>query len=356
MATEPHQFEADTSVASEAEAQPETLPPTAVALAGKAKDLVAIRDTVVDAASVAAGLWFSYLFVLLYLLVAAGSVTHRDLLLQSPVRLPFLNVDLPLVGFFVLGPLLFLVVHAYVLLHFVLLAGKVGVFDTELRAQITDPEMRARLRRQLPSNIFVQFLAGPMETREGIVGLFLRLIAQVSLVVGPVALLVFVQLQFLPYHSEAVSWWQRIAVIIDLGLLWMLWPAIAHGKPITDAWRGTPRATVFCVAVASLIPILLTLSVATFPGEWLEGRFSVTQRPAEDSWRFNPAHLAFRLREALVAGAPDFAARKPTSLWSNRLVLPGLSVMDDAKYDTDAKLGAARKTTRCAGAISLEPS
>ena len=35
---------------------------------------------------------------------AVGSVTHRDLLFESPVKLPFLNVDLPLVGFFVLGP------------------------------------------------------------------------------------------------------------------------------------------------------------------------------------------------------------------------------------------------------------
>ncbi len=37
------------------------LPPTAEGLAGKAKDLVALRDAVVDAASVGAGLWFSYL-------------------------------------------------------------------------------------------------------------------------------------------------------------------------------------------------------------------------------------------------------------------------------------------------------
>jgi hypothetical protein len=34
----------------------------------------------------------------------------------------------PCAGFFVLGPLSFLIVHAYVLLHFVLLAG-VGDFD-----------------------------------------------------------------------------------------------------------------------------------------------------------------------------------------------------------------------------------
>jgi hypothetical protein len=57
---------------------------------------------------------------------AVGGLANRDVFLASPVKLPFLNVDLPLLGFFWLGPLIFLIVHAYVLLHFVLLAGKVG--------------------------------------------------------------------------------------------------------------------------------------------------------------------------------------------------------------------------------------
>jgi hypothetical protein len=59
--------------------------------------------------------------------------------LKDAVKLPFLNVDLPLVGFFVLRPLLFLIVHAYVLLHFVLLGSKVGAFHTELEAPAPAP-------------------------------------------------------------------------------------------------------------------------------------------------------------------------------------------------------------------------
>src|SRR3954464_4040732 len=108
-----------------AEGSGDELPDTAKKLAEEAKDLKALRTAVVDAAGVSAALWFSYLFVLLYLLIAAGSVKHRDLFLKNPVKLPFLSVDLPLVGFFWLGPALFVVMHAYVLLHFVLLAGKV---------------------------------------------------------------------------------------------------------------------------------------------------------------------------------------------------------------------------------------
>jgi hypothetical protein len=194
----------DVAAPSASAAEPQ-LPPTATTFAAKAKDLEALRNAVVDAASVGAGLWLSYLFVLFYLAIAVGSVTHRDLLFEKPVKLPFLNVDLPLVGFFVLGPVLLVVVHTYVLLHFALLAGKVGAFDAELRGQIDEDDLRTRLRRQLPSNTFVQILAGPRDVRTGIMGVLLRLIAWISLVAGPLALLVFFQLQFLPYHHEAIA-------------------------------------------------------------------------------------------------------------------------------------------------------
>jgi len=187
------------------------------ALAAKATGLDALRTAVVDAAGVGYGLWFSYLFVLLYFAIATGAVAHRDLLLENPVKLPFLNVELPLKAFFVLGPLIFLVVHTYVLLHFLLLAGKVGAFHAELQKQIPgDEEKRTQLRRQLPSNIFVQFLAGPHEVRTGIVGFLLKSIATITLVAGPIALLILFQLKFLPYHSEWITWWQRITVVADL--------------------------------------------------------------------------------------------------------------------------------------------
>src|SRR6516165_9038468 len=135
--------------------------PAAPALAAKADDLEALRAAVIDAAGVSLGLFVSYLFVLFYLLVAVGGVTHRDLFFESPVKLPFLNVDLPMKGFFSLGPALLLIVHTYVLVHFVMFADRVGVFDGQLQAQIDDPELRTRRRLQLPLNIFVQMLAGP---------------------------------------------------------------------------------------------------------------------------------------------------------------------------------------------------
>jgi hypothetical protein len=280
------------------------------AILDEATDLKALRTAVLDAAGVGAGLWFSYLFVLLYLLIAVGSVTHRDLFLEDPVKLPFLNVDLPLVGFFVLGPLLFLIVHAYVLLHFVLLGRKVHAFHAQLQAQISDADVRSRLRDQLPSNIFVQMLADPREVRHGVIGIMLQGIALISLVVGPLALLVFFQIQFLPYHPPwAIELWQRLAIVIDLVLLWILWSSISRGR-VTWIWRRdsrqgiivpaalvrlvsgllprtgspgntrrtawrllvrvAPRATVAAAALASVVPILLVFAISTVPDEWID--------------------------------------------------------------------------------------
>src|SRR5215208_5670233 len=117
--------------------------------AAKAKDLQALRDAVDQAATVSGALWITYVFVFLYLAIAAGAVTHKDLFFENPVKLPFLNVELPLIAFFALGPLLFLIVHAYTLLHFAMLAGKVGAFRAELEDQVGLHSDREGLRRQL---------------------------------------------------------------------------------------------------------------------------------------------------------------------------------------------------------------
>jgi Pentapeptide repeats (8 copies) len=302
--------------------------------AARAKDLGALRDAVVDAAGVGAGFWISYLFALFYFAIAAGAVTPPDLLLESPVKLPFLNVELPLEAFFVLGPLVFLIVHAYVLLHFAFLADKVAAFNTELEDQIGRDDAKAQLRRQLPSNIFVQSLAGPREVQTGTVRFLLWLIIGISLVAGPIALLILFQLQFLPYHSEWITSWQRIAVLIDLVLLWKLWPRIARG----DAARLRPsdfkRPTVQAWLLASSLPVLLVVTIATFPGEWLENLPAVRFIPTTWAAWTLPSVQAIQkagsgwatLHDLLVAGPVNYVTGRPQSLWSNVLVVTNFEI------------------------------
>ena len=107
------------------------LPP----IAAHATDLEAIKRSVEDAAAVSGGLWLSYLLALFYLAVAAGAVSHADLFLENPVKLPFLNIELQLKAFFLIAPLLFVVIHVYTLTYFVILSNKARWYHYELRQQ-----------------------------------------------------------------------------------------------------------------------------------------------------------------------------------------------------------------------------
>jgi Pentapeptide repeats (8 copies) len=179
-------------------------------------------------------------------------------------------------------------------------------------------------------------LAGSRDVRTGVLGFLLRLVAQISLVLAPIALLVFFELQFLPYHDEKITWWHRIAVAADIVLLWMLWPSIARGETAGLSWRDLRRGKIVALAFASLLPVLLVTTIATFPGEWLED--NLWKDGMDKPWRLASMH------KLLVAGDVDFAARKPTSFWSNRLVLPGFDAIDHTKFDSEAKIAAVSET------------
>lgn len=325
------------------EAGPATRADAEAEFGEKATDLDALQQAVADAAKVGSTLWLSYIFLLFFLLVAVGSVSHRDLLLASPVALPFLSVNLPLVAFFSIGPALFLVAHAYVLLHFVLLADKVGAFHRQLLAQVSRGETREQIRRQLPSDIFAQSLAGPRDIREGTIGFMLKMIAWISLVVGPLILLVLFQLQFLAYHDWAVTWWHRIAVAIDLVLLWRLWPSIAIGAITTPSLALLKRS--WGAALASLVPLVFVFTIATYPGEWLNGLPSIRIIPWKCSVAAPPTSIS--VHDLLIGGVCD--PRVAAAVWPNRLLLvnfdrhvsagtrPGQEAQPQARLDLSSR-------------------
>src|SRR3954471_8089998 len=59
-------------------------------MAVDAKDLGALEKALNDAAGKASVLWTTFVTFELYLAIAFGAVTHRDLFLEKPVKLPSL--------------------------------------------------------------------------------------------------------------------------------------------------------------------------------------------------------------------------------------------------------------------------
>ena len=235
------------------------------------KDVDELQRALNDSAGKASVLWTTFITFELYLVIAFGSVTHRNLFLEDPVKLPLFNVDLPLVGFFLVAPAILVIFHFYVFLQLLALARKARDYDAVLREAVPVAIDRQLLRQRLDSFLVLQFLAGPAEQRTGFGGLSLRLIAWITLVGGPVLILLQGQVTFLPYHGVGVTWLQRIAILIDLAVIWYFWNSI-RSEDTTILRRVPSIAWQLVGGVASIVIVIFSICLATFPGEFTNDR------------------------------------------------------------------------------------
>jgi uncharacterized protein YjbI with pentapeptide repeats len=256
-------------------------------------DVEALEKSLNDSATRVSTIWVSFLIFSLYLLTAATTLTHRQLFLAEPVKLPVLNIDLPLWGFFWLAPILFVIFHAYVLIQLILLARTAAAYDAavaKLTAQDNlSPEANASLRQRLANTLFAQILAGSPREREGWFGSLLKAMAWITLVIAPILILLTFQFMFLPYHSHLATWTHRLLILLEFVVAFQLWPLVlnpqrdfqwpnwrqrsiaARAKDLLGSSEGRQRAKglrqlVLPMAATALF-ILFSLSLATFPGE-----------------------------------------------------------------------------------------
>jgi hypothetical protein len=100
-------------------------------------DVAQLESAVNDSATRVSTIWISYLIVGLYLLIATGTTGHRQLFLGEPLKLPVLNIDLPLLWFYVLAPILFVLFHLYVLLQVLLLGRTAAAYNESLPSAVS---------------------------------------------------------------------------------------------------------------------------------------------------------------------------------------------------------------------------
>ncbi|WP_144299626.1 pentapeptide repeat-containing protein, partial [Elioraea rosea] len=214
--------------------------------------------------------WFFFITLMLLLAASVGTTTHRALLDAAPMRLPILNIDLPMLGYYAIAPTIFVVLHFYALLQVNALRGKVTEF-----VRAAEEEARAleaaghgaysaileRLVRPLDGFAVVQAIAAPRLHRRALAA---RVMTAITLVIGPVLLLVFFLLRFLPYQDVPTTHWHRALVAIDILILWSLMP------PAGLAARAA-------AALGSLGLLAFCLMVATVRGEALDRPWPVAQ-------------------------------------------------------------------------------
>src|ERR1043166_6792289 len=195
-------------------------------------DVEALEKSLNDSAARVSTICVSFLIFALYLLPAAATVTQRQLFLAEPVKLPVLNIDLPLWGFFFLAPILFVILHAYVLMQVILLSRTAATYSTAVgkvvdQENLSDEENGA-LRQRLANTLFAQIFAGSPPERDGAFGWLLNAMAWITLAISPILILLTFQFMFLPYHSHLATWTHRMLVVAELAIAALVWPLVLN--------------------------------------------------------------------------------------------------------------------------------
>jgi uncharacterized protein YjbI with pentapeptide repeats len=221
--------------------------------------------------------WLAFLVLLTYVAVTLASVSHKALLLNSPVRLPIINADIPLVGFFQYAPALLLLVYLSLLVQHVILARKYRKFTDAIAPYELETGTEHPARDRVHSYVFSQILAGPRPNR--ITKFMMMLIVYVTFSILPIATLLYFQIKFLPYHEVSITYWHRIAVILGFVMLILLTPIMQHAPPKrrwdvrvgpqAEAWEASGTQVLF---VLLLLPLVAGFSwlIATVPNEWID--------------------------------------------------------------------------------------
>ena len=146
-----------------------------------------IQDTNVSAAS-ARNAWLFFMALIGFFVIALAGVTHKDLLLETPVELPLLQVKIPQASFFLFAPLILVLVHLSLLLQHVTLARKLhDVDDRLISLEGIGFHRQHRLRGLVHAYAMAQAVAGPW--RSPVHGVFLHATNWITLVLLPILVL-----------------------------------------------------------------------------------------------------------------------------------------------------------------------
>lgn len=313
-------------------------------------------DAANEASAQSRNMWIAFIAVLAYLIVTIAGTTHKDLLLNNPVTLPFLQVDIPLFSFFIYGPLVVLVLHLGLLIQHAMLAFKLFRVTELLQDggwHRPGPDPR---RSKLHAYIFSQLIAGP--DRGSMMGFLMRVMTWFSLVAMPVFVLIFFQVAFLPFHDEVATYWHRIAVLLDVIILFALGPymraatmreAKAREKSAFGEFNWPWRVTVVGFGLGGLATVSLVLFswfVATIPDacayknkktdfevlclDKMMARFAPWAVKIKSG---NTQRDVFWLTAMLFEGQVDPVTGKPTSLWSRNIVLTDEDLVPEKEFE-----------------------
>ena len=255
-----------------------------------------LRSSVNDTARVARANLLLFLVVVLFIGILVAGTDDLLLLEQARIELPLMQVGVPINTFYGVAPVLFVLLHLNLLVRLSRLSTVAGRLRDRIKAQEDQEQKSIQTTLVYPFD-FLQLLLyrtahgtdqPPPPMRRLIRYLqyerikYGNLVPSLAIVIVPVfvfplALLVWIQLEFLPYQDDTITLIHQLAVSFDIGLQIAFAAHIgviklAYSALRKGAWRarfGT-LANILSVVLIYAASVLFVWGVAVVPGSWVE--------------------------------------------------------------------------------------
>ena len=291
-----------------------------------------------EASGAARNTWLGFLGIMAYLLITIASTNHEDLLLNNPVTLPVVNVQLPLFSFYFFAPIIFLLLHLGLFIQHTVTAKKLHALNDALNLMTASDLswFKVHIRQRLHHYAFAQFISGPYGERTGdstTISSHKRLIGIIlwaSLIVLPCLTFWYFQIGFLPYHDQFITNTHRFILLANITLLWVFWPAISFGKASwLQCMKEAPKIRFIVNMGASALLLFISFFVTTIPGEPLDQVFMHSNLTVERGDR-----RVFKPTAWLFEGNFDPATLGLDSPFARNLIVSNKDLVDDdEKWD-----------------------
>ena len=175
-----------------------------------------LLDSINETAKIARTSLLFFLVVALYLLIIVGTTTDLMLLRGEIVTLPLMEVGVPVVAFYIVAPLIFLLLHINLLLRLSQLTETVSQWTETVSRWKKNPD---GLKGAHNSLVFPVDFARLLLDGKPRWGLWVVVVTQIYIL--PIVVLLALQMSFLAYQDSSITFWHQLIVTADLVLLFL---------------------------------------------------------------------------------------------------------------------------------------
>lgn len=174
---------------------------------GQQNDLEDIRKTINVSSSKNNNFLIFFTIFMLYILISVLGTTDLMLLLPEHMfKMPLINFDLNLIAFYILAPIMLVMLHFNILFNYNRYLKKIDIQHKKINMDTLDPSIYG--------------YAYSMISR-GFDGFLINLFLWIWIYIIPLTVLIFIYLRFADYHDNTITIFHLVMVLLDICLIFL---------------------------------------------------------------------------------------------------------------------------------------